>query len=202
VVLAAGDLDVRVDPDLDAPDVRGDTEAVTLEPTEDGYRLRSDPHDAGSSWVDGFLHRMRSNDLRVRVPAGFGVDLRLTAGDIDLHDVPYLRGRVTAGDIDARGLKGIDFRTSAGDLSLRLDPDPGEHWLEATAGDVNLSLAPGASVTLDGSVSIGDVSVRGEGLSSSRKGLGARAHGTVGGGEATLTVRVTTGDLDVRSDHG
>ena len=198
VSLLAGDLSLRADPDVREVVVRGDTESVQVEPSDDGYTVSHVKGDGQDSWVDRFLSRIRSGHVELRVPAGFGVDLAMTAGDVEIHDVPYLRGRLTSGDLDARGLRGIDFTTAAGDLDLEMTLTEGRHRLRATAGDVNIRLGSGSDVTVEGSVSIGSASVRAPGFDLDRRGVGQRFRGRVGAGAAQLDVHVTTGDVDVK----
>lgn len=200
VTMLAGDLTLRADPDVHEVMVHGDTEGLRVEPTADGFAVRHLTDDRRESWVDRFLSRIRSGHVELRVPAGYGVDLNVTAGDVDLHDIPYLRGRLTSGDLDARGLRGIDFSTAAGDLDLAMTLTEGRHNLRATAGDVNVRLGADSDVTVKGSVSIGSASVRAPGFDSDHRGLGQRFDGRIGDGAATLEVHVTTGDVDVRVD--
>lgn len=200
VELLAGDIALRADPQATEVVLAGDVEGVKVEPTDDGFSIRHQMVDHNDSWVDRFLTRIRADHLDVRVPAGYGVDLSVTAGDVDLDGIPYLRGHLTSGDLDARGLRGIDFRTAAGDLELEMTLTEGRHSLRATAGDVNVKLGAGSDVEVRGAVSIGDASVRAPGFDTERRGLGQRFEGRVGGGAATLDLHVTTGDLEVRVD--
>ena len=198
VSLLAGDLSLRADPEVREVVVRGDTESVRVEPSSDGFTVRHVKGEGQDSWVDRFLSRIRSGPIELRVPVGYGVDLAVTAGDVDLEGVPYLRGRLTSGDLDARGLRGIDFTTAAGDLDLEMTLTEGRHRLRATAGDVNVRLGAGSDVAVDGSVSIGSASVRAPGFEADRHGVGQRFRGRVGAGKAQLEVHVTTGDVHVK----
>ena len=198
VSLLAGDLSLRADPEVREVVVRGDTESVRVEPSSDGFTVRHVKGEGQDSWVDRFLSRIRSGPIELRVPVGYGVDLAVTAGDVDIEGVPYLRGRLTSGDLDARGLRGIDFTTAAGDLDLEMTLTEGRHRLRATAGDVNVRLGAGSDVAVDGSVSIGSASVRAPGFEADRHGVGQRFRGRVGAGKAQLEVHVTTGDVHVK----
>lgn len=200
VSLLAGDLTLRADPDLYEVVVEDAPEGVQVERTDDGFAVRRPLPEREGSWIERFVTRLRADDLVVRIPADHGVDLDVTAGDVELVGVPYLRGHLTSGDLDARGLRGIDFRTAAGDLDLELTLTEGHHRLRATAGDVNVRLTGGSDVTLRGSVAIGEASVRGAGLEIERRGLGQRFTGKAGSGTAELELHVTTGDLDVKVD--
>jgi hypothetical protein len=198
ISLLAGDVEVRSVPGLDEVELAGQQGSVQLEPTADGYILRHQRDGGGDSWVDRVLSRLRAGNVRVRVPEGFGVDLNVTAGDVDMHGVAYLRGRLTSGDLSAQGLKGIDFLTAAGDVDLGMTLTEGRHSVRATVGDVSIRLGAASSVAVEGSVSIGDASVRVPGFELDRHGIGQRFQGRMGDGAATLAVHVTTGDLNVK----
>ncbi|MEJ2666558.1 MAG: DUF4097 family beta strand repeat-containing protein [Deinococcales bacterium] len=198
ITLLAGDVEVRSVPGLDEVELAGQQGSVQLEPTADGYVLRHQRDGGGDSWVDRVLSRLRAGNVRVRVPEGFGVDLNVTAGDVDMDGVAYLRGRLTSGDLSAHGLKGIDFLTAAGDVDLGMTLTEGRHSVRATVGDVNIRLGAASSVAVEGSVSIGDASVRVPGFELDRHGIGQRFQGRMGDGAATLAVHVTTGDLNVK----
>lgn len=198
VSLLAGDLDLRAEPSIEEVQLVGNTEGLRLERSADGFALHHEREARGDSWVDRLLGRLRSGHVQVRIPAGYGVDLAVTAGDVDLVDVPYLRGRLTSGDLSARGLKGVDLVTSAGDIDLDMTLSEGKHRLRATAGDVDIRLGAGSSVAVTGSVSIGSASVRAPGFELNRRGVGQRFEGSIGDGAATLEVHVTTGDIDMK----
>ncbi len=200
IQLLAGDLSVRVDPSLEEPRVRGDHGDLSVERCEGGFRIAHAQPSGDGGWVDRLMSKMRHGDLDVRIPAELGVELAMTAGDVVLRDVPYLRGRLTAGDLDATGLRGIDFATAAGDVDVELLLTSGSHLLRATAGDVSVRLKQGSSARLTGSVSIGDASVKGGDLKEERRGVGHAFSGTVGKGEAEFRVSATTGDVKVRVD--
>jgi len=198
--LLAGDIDVRSDPDVSEVTLSGDAESLRLEPASDGATLRYQGAGGSDSWVDRFVNRLRSTHVRVRLPADYGVDLNVTAGDVKLSGVPYLRGRLTSGDLEARGLKGVDLVTSAGDIDLEMTLTEGRNSLRATAGDVDIRLGADSNVAMSGSVSIGNASVRGHGFEVSRHGVGQRFEGRLGDGAASLDVHVTTGNLHVKVD--
>lgn len=197
VQLVASDLKVRSDPELVEPAVSGGDDRVKLERTDEGYVLSLADPAARSDWSLPFLSHLWHTDLDVRLPEGMGVDLRMTAGEADLRGVPYLRGKLTAGDVSAKGLLGIDFSTAAGDVDVELTPDRGQHRIQASAGDVEVVLMAGSDVEVAGSVSIGDASVSGTGMTNERRGLGRHLRGTVGQGTAQLTLKLTTGDLSL-----
>lgn len=194
--MLAGDLDVYVDGSLQAPVVRStrDIEAV-IEQADYGFLVKWEQLGQG---LRGLLHQgAEASKVKLILPEGFGLDLRGTAGDVDLRGVPYLRGHLIAGDVDAKGLKGVDFTCRAGDVELELELTDGTHSLTVTVGDAELELGPNSSVQIVGEVVIGDIRSELPGVVPSGRGAGARLEGTVGAGAATLDVRVTTGNLEL-----
>ena len=198
VEMLAGNLTVDAVEGLQRPEIDASVGNPIVEDTEDGYRIRFAPERGGP--LDRFLSNVRSGSFTVRIGRDHGLMLKATAGDVSLNDVRYLQGQLTAGDLSASPLEGVDFTTMAGDVSVTLRLRDGEHALTSAAGDVNVVLAPDSDVTVDGSVSIGDASSDFGGISSNRHGLGERIEGTLGRGAATLRLRVTTGDLNIRVD--
>lgn len=197
--MLAGDLDVVVDDAIDQPEVESDGPVdVIVERSDDGFRVRWDQ--PSGTFLDKMIGKLRSGNLRMRLPTGYGLDLAATAGDVDLVGVPYLRGHLTAGDLDATGLRGIDFTSRAGDIEVEAELTSGSHRLSVTAGNVVLKLAPNSSVAIKADASIGDISSRLPDLKTSSRSLGESLAGNYGAGAATLDVAVTTGSikLDVR----
>lgn len=188
----AGDVDVRLDDSLDAPEVDG-PEGVSVRPTDRGYEM---VYEEGSSFIDRLLSGKIGRDFHVRLPAGMGLDLRIKAGDIDIHGVPYLKGHILAGDVRASGLRGIDLTMSAGDLDLSLELTEGEHRIAMTAGDMDVRLTPASHVKVTGRVNIGDAATPKD-FDAKRSGLGESFSGTVGDGTATLEISQSTGDVNV-----
>lgn len=192
VELPAGDLDVRA-ADVEAPTLDDDADGrVRLEATAEGARLFTDPQ-------RGFLGRFTPADASVRVPQGWGVDLEVKAGDLEVRDVAYVAGRILAGDVEVRGARGLDLTCLAGDVSVAVAPTEGRHRLAVRAGDVEVRLLPDSDVAVDGRVSVGDASARE--LQRERRGLGAAVHGTVGTGRAQLAIELGAGDLEVRAEQ-
>jgi len=202
IEMLAGDLEVSVDPDITRPSVESDGAGnLIFEESPEGFRIRWDQA-GGSNFLDRLVGRLRTGNIDVQVPAGFGVDLAATAGNVELEGVPYLRGHLTAGNLDAHGLKGIDLVCRAGDIDLGLELTEGAHRINVTTGDVNVRLARGSSVTVKADVSIGDADSSVEGIRATGRGLGAGLEGATGGGAATLDIHLTTGDLELEVDHG
>jgi DUF4097 and DUF4098 domain-containing protein YvlB len=196
IATLAGDIDVTVDGSLAAPEVDG-PEGISVRETADGYELRLE---RAGSFLDRLLSGRVNMTISIRLPENMGVDLRLKAGDVELRDVPYVKGHILAGDVDARGLRGIDLNMSAGDLDLSLLLTEGEHRVNMTAGDMHVRLDPASQVTVDGRVNIGDARVP-EGFDVSRSGVGESFAGTIGNGAARLQISQSTGDTRVSVDH-
>lgn len=198
IELFAGALDVSVDDGLDAP--RAESEEGPLEVSRDGEGWRiAQPSRKGDSWIERLVDGTKRMRVRIALPAGVGVHLDVKAGDVNLRDVPALRGRLLAGDLDARGLRAVDVALNAGDLDLRFDPEPGEHRVQMTAGDAEIRLPKHAGVTVRGRVSVGDASAPAP-FETKRSGVSERVSGTLGDGRASLSVELVTGDLDLKVD--
>jgi len=195
VELMAGDLDVTVDPSLSAPTASSDVGSVGLEATEDGYRLASR---SGQGALGGFFGKVRAGNFKVVLPDGYGLELAKMVGDVDLKDVPYLRGTLSAGDMDAHGLLGVDFTTLAGDVFLSLKAQHGRHQVRAKVGDIEAVLLPGSDVTVNGNVSMGDITAS-EPFKTERSLVSESVSGKLGSGRATLDLWVTAGSIKVRS---
>jgi DUF4097 and DUF4098 domain-containing protein YvlB len=144
-------------------------------------RLRSGAGDVGASGFTAGLHaRSGAGDLEVR-----GV-----AGDLDLE--------TGAGEVDVSGADGtVLAASSAGDVTVagRLR---GACRLSTSAGDVEATLPGDARLRVEGSTSAGSarcefpLGVRG-------RTVGGSLEGTLGdGGEGTLVLRTSAGDLVLR----
>ena len=200
VDMLAGDLEVRVDPSLSEPQISGGPGRIGMERHGADFQVNFRPE--GSGFLDRFLTQMRSGKVSVAIPEGYGVDLNMRAGNVQLHGVPYLRGRLTAGELSADALNGVDLNNAAGDIDVRLLLTEGKHRISSATGDVDVVLLPGSDVRVEGSVSIGDAEAGGGEFSTERSGLGDRISGTIGAGTAFLEIHVTTGDVHVEVGHG
>lgn len=203
VDVVAGDLDVHVDHGLSEPKVTSDSGEATLEPTEYGYRVALGAKGDGflrnlDGMFVGLIGRGRPGDVKLTLPAGYGVDLAKTAGDVDLYGVPYLRGVLTAGDLDAHGLEGVDLTSLAGDVFVSLCSKSGRHRIVNTAGELEVVLLPGSDVTVAGDVSIGDVKAGPE-FKTGRRIVSETVSGTIGAGTAKLDLKVTAGTIKLRT---
>jgi hypothetical protein len=194
IELTAADLSVVAD-DIAEPVVQGDDEQkLIVTATDDGIRVTSE-----RGWsVDRWMGRSTSLDVHVRLPRAWGVALDLKAGDADVEGVPYVRGRMLAGDLSVRNAAAVDVSKAAGDLAVSFRPTEGRHRISAKAGDVDVHLLPGSDAAIEASVSMGDLHA--PGFEVDDRMVGAQARGRIGAGNARVEVRLTAGDLSVRSD--
>jgi len=199
IELFACELDVTIDAGVAVPAVETKNGEVGVETTDDGWRIAQRDRSEGN-WLERLIDGVHQGRVTLRLPEGTGVDLDVKAGDVELHGVPALRGRLLAGDLDARGLRAVDLSVSAGDVDLSLDPTAGMHRVRLSVGDLSIRLPAHADVEVEGHVSIGDASASAP-FSTRRTGMVAQlVQGTMGQGSATLRADVGTGDLTVRSD--
>ncbi len=189
VVMFAGNLEVRVDGSLERPTTEGE---VTLTQEEQNYVVRQVRN--GSVLTTPLGPR---RNVEVTLPAGYGLDLDLKGGNVDLYDVPFLKGKLLAGNLDAKTLGGIHLDMKAGNLDASLRLTEGEHRLDLKAGNGELRLLPGSSVAVSGEVKAGGVETK-NGLFTFERGLtGGSFRGTVGEGRASLTISQTAGNLEL-----
>ena len=190
VTMFAGNLEVRVDERLEVPTTEGE---VTLTQEGRDYAVRQVRKE------DFLSNLLNQRSVELRLPAGYGVDLNMKGGNVDLYDVPFLKGKMLAGNLDARALGGIQLDMKAGNLDASLKLTEGEHRLELKAGNGELRFLPGSSVTVAGEVKVGGVETRGGAFvfERGRNYVGGRFHGAVGAGRASLEVKQTAGNLEL-----
>lgn len=193
IELTAADLRVVAD-DVDEPVVEGaDEQELRVTPTDEGIRVTSE-----RGWsIDRWVGRGASLDVRVRLPRAWGLSLDLKAGDAKVTGVPYVRGRMLAGDLSVRDAESVDVSKAAGDLEVAFRPTQGRHRIAAKAGDVDVRFLPGSDATVEASVSMGDLDA--PGFEVDGRMVGAQARGTLGAGSARVEVRLTAGDLSLRT---
>lgn len=196
ISMLAGDLDACVDTSLSEPVFEGKAE---LTRRGDDFEIRQRPRQKeGESILDNLLNWVKAGDLKVRIPSGYGLEVRSKAGDIDVRGVPYLKGKLLAGDVDAREVGGIDLSLQAGDVDVSLNLSAGEHRLKAMAGDVDIVLLEGSSVTTKGKINAGSLHLEGP-FTQQNGTVGGRFEGTVGAGNATLEIDLMAGDVSVKA---
>jgi hypothetical protein len=188
----AGDVTVRGG-DVAEPELQGDHPHVKIERDGDGWVVRTTR--------TGWFERSWQSDIDVTVPRDMGVHLDVKAGEVRVHDVIAVAGRMLAGDLEIDGAEAIDLHKSAGDLDARVRLTRGTHRIRASAGDVDVTLLRGSDVTVRANVTMGDAR-GGTGFTSTRGGMGASVEGTVGAGTATLAVQLSAGDVLIEQEDG
>ncbi len=186
VKLTAGQLEARLDPNIQTPVVEGPAEVQ-----QKGADLEVMPETTGGSLLGGLLGRVGS--LELRLPPGWGLEVDSKAAEIEVEGVAFLRGRVAAGNVELKAVEGLDLEVTAGNIEGSLRLHEGQHRLRVSMGNAELDLLPGSSVRLEANVSLGNQEIR---------GFDRTAHGTtrqLGEGRAALEVTVRVGNLEVRA---
>lgn len=188
IKLGAGDLKIRVDDSVSEPQIESEMGVAVTRRGQD-FEVRG----AGrESLLENLLSRL--GDVSIRVPTGYGVDIHATSGDVGIDDIPFVKGRLTSGDIELRNVGGVDLSTIGGDLTVSLCLVTGEHRLKATSGDVDITILPGSSVSVTGKATSGDLSLPQNFQQEGR--FGSRTfHGTIGTGDAKLSLGLISGDI-------
>ncbi len=146
---------------------------------------------AASRWA------MASGDLRISTSAG-PVQVETMSGDavIDASVAIALGARTVSGDlrVHAPGLEVIDASSTSGDIRVEADLSPGaRHVISSVSGDVEV--ATGSPVRLEAQTIAGDI--RASGPHRAEGGRGRRTL-VVGNGSVVLSVRTTSGDVQLR----
>jgi DUF4097 and DUF4098 domain-containing protein YvlB len=168
--------------------VRNSEQKVVVEVDDgDASSVRLVPRDRNVLEVqfDGSTN-LASGQVRVRLPAGGGIDVQTQSGDIHVRELGgAAHVRSLSGDISVTGAVGADVRTVSGDTSiegtgamriktvsgdmdLRLSGAATTVELESTSGDVRWSGSCGAGCRLSASTVSGDLSLALDGKSSFR----------------------------------
>ena len=209
----AGDIRVEGKPGLANRVNAIGTGAGNISMTYDGEVLRvggnstlGNPTELG--WLDTVfkaIGRAIPVDIRLEVPATLErLEIKALAGDVDVRGV---LGRVEldlqAGDLDLTDASSFRIETKAGDVKVKTKLTEGESSMTALAGDVDIILEPGSSVTLKASTTAGDCSAKGFILTQTdRRITGGSVEGRLGSGRAKLEARLTAGDLDIIAEGG
>lgn len=220
IKMLAGDLDIRVDPNITEPIV--DKGKVTFRKEGNVYSIGRRNIKRGKS-LTGNLEDMANNledvakdignfvsdifqgltgDLKVRIPPQFAVDINSKAGDVDVDGAVYLKAAMLAGDLDARNIGGVHINMAAGDVDIRMKPTSGENYIKLAAGDLDIEIEKGSSVRIGASVVLGEVDLKGpqelqESVNHNKRIAGGDFTVKVGEGEASLEIDLHAGDLDV-----
>jgi len=190
-------LTVEQDPNINEPTLSTRQGDLALRATEDGWLIEQ-PGAAEKSILDRFVAGIQRSKANLKIPAGVGLHAEINFGDIDTYNVPAIKGRIHAGDLDIHGAQAVNLRVNAGDVEIEIDPTPGEHRIDVSVGELNLTLPEHANVNLEGRVSVGDVSTRPPFEERGSGGLSKRVEGTHGKPDARLRASVGTGELSIR----
>lgn len=192
----AGGVKVTVDCSVGEPILVGD-EGVRFEREGSYYRVSQFGGGSGGL-VDRLVGGFRRSSLRLKIPKDYGLELKMKTGQVQVcGELSYLKGSILAGEVDVEAARGVDLSLSAGELNLGLRLLEGKHRVQASVGEVNLTLLSGSSVRVEGRSSIGDVRV-GNRFEKEAQGIGHSFKGRIGSGDADLSVRVSTGAVKVK----
>jgi hypothetical protein len=142
--------------------------------------------------------------VTVRMHPSIPLEAELGAGTLSIRGVRSpIRARVSAGTVRAEGVSSpIDIAASAGSVSVRGVLDQGESRIECDAGKVRVALEPGSSVKVHARAEIGKVDIPSAGgAGASEWLLGGGQDATIGGGDGTLSVKVSMGAIQVTSEQ-
>ncbi len=209
IEMLAGDLDIKVDASLTEPKITNGK--ASFEKKGNRYFIQrskakvnnsGDPLKDFGNMVAGFISGLHG-DLEISIPKGFGVEVNSKAGDVDVEGAAFLKANLLAGDLDAQNIRGVDLHMAAGDVDLSLDLSEGSHTVKLAAGDIDVKILPGSSVTVEGSVSMGDFKLRAPesiepSLEINRTMMGGDFKAILGGGDAHLNIDLSTGDIEVK----
>jgi hypothetical protein len=195
VALLAGDVTVEA-ADIDAPEL-AEGEGCALAPSDEGVRLQA----TGPAGLGRFGILLGQSAVRasIRLPRDWGLALDVKAGEVRVRDVPWVRGQMLAGGLHVFGALWVDLVKMAGDVEVHLRPTEGTQRIEARAGEVDVRILPGADAHVSAEVSFGDLEATG--FAVVERGVGKHTERTFGGGRAQLKVKLTAGDLRLRSEE-
>jgi hypothetical protein len=177
IKMMAKNLEIRVDESLSEPQVEG----AELERDGSGWRIETQK-------LEGLLSRFggavgEAFELDIRLPPEVGVSLDAKAGNVEVKDVPFFRGRVAAGNVELTRVRGIDLELKAGNLDAELLLAEGEHRVQVSMGNADVEILRGSSVRINGRASMGSLNMKGP--------------SKLGEGKASLDLLVKMGNLDV-----
>ncbi len=134
--------------------------------------------------------------LTVRVNPAIEVDVELTAGSLNVTDVPFLgRVRVTAGGAVIKGVRRVsDALVQAGSGSVEGPINTGRSRVKIESGSLTVTLAKRSSVTVRSQTQLGRVVWPDDG--------GAPDEVVFGNGTARLDLEVVMGSATVKKADG
>lgn len=179
VRLTAGELVASFDPSLSAPQVEG-----KVETHQNGRDLEVTPQTPGGDFLDNLLGGLKIGQVSVRVPAGWGLEVHGTAGEVRARGLPYVKARLVAGEVDLSDVQGVDVEVKTGQIDGSVRLTEGRHRLHVALGEVDVKILPGSSVKVESRVGLGNLET------TPRQ---------VGQGQAQLEASVSVGKLEVRA---
>ena len=207
----AGDIDIEGV--IGLGNIEANVKNGSLEITEDGDVIRivgvgkiDDPTEIG--WLNTVIRTIGRNlpvDIHVRVPSNLlELEVKALAGDVTVKGVTgAVSLEMSAGDLKLFDAGRFTINAKAGDIKVHTKLTDGESTLRALAGDVDVTLEQGSSVTLKASNSAGDITAKGFILTQTEKRIvGGSLEGRLGAGRAKLTVSLSAGDLDIIAVDG
>jgi Putative adhesin len=151
------------------------------------------------------IGRVMPVNVKIKVPSNLPrLEIKALAGDVDVQGVAGLvKLDLSAGDLKLRDVGQFVIDAKAGDIKVNTKLETGESKISALAGDIEVRLEPGSSVSLKARVQAGDVGAKGFILSQTDKRItGGSLEGRLGAGRAKLEVSLMAGDLDVIAIDG
>ncbi len=211
VVTNAGDINIKGVPGKS--NITATSKNGTLEVIHEGGAVRLVAHgrvqDATEiGWLNTVLRTIGRSlpvNLDVEVPANLALlEIRALAGDVDVSGLfGHVEMNLQAGDLKLSDATSFEINTKAGDVKVNTKLLDGESKLTALAGDVDIRLQSGSSVSLTASTTAGDVSAKGFVLTQTEKRMvGGSLEGRLGAGRAKLICRLTAGDMDIEAVDG
>jgi hypothetical protein len=207
----AGDIDVEGIPGM--ANIEANVKNGSLEITEDGDVIRilgvgkiDDPTEIG--WLNTVIRTIGRNlpvDIHVKVPSSLlELEVKALAGDVSVAGVIGMVSlEMSAGDLKLKDAGRFNINAKAGDIKVRTKLTDGESNLRALAGNVDVILEAGSSVTMKASNSAGDITAKGFILTHTEKRVvGGSLEGRLGAGRAKLNVNLSAGDLDIEAIDG
>jgi hypothetical protein len=167
---------------------RLDSLAVSIVEKEDGLQIET----RNSSHLSNV-----SVDLEITAPADTRLDVQNGAGEVDVTD---LTGDLTlhtgAGSVDVSGASGV-ARLDTGAGSIRYEGNPqGDCRFDTGAGSIEVYLPSDASVKVDLSTGVGDISVDFDVAGQVSR---QRVQGVVGAGsQGSIYAHTGVGSIDLR----
>ncbi|HEU4740681.1 MAG TPA: DUF4097 family beta strand repeat-containing protein [Meiothermus sp.] len=189
VILHSEDLKARFDPRLEQPLIEGQVE---VQEEGSGFlvtRQRGKRRERGAYFFENVLRYFEGSEVRVHLPAGWGLELYVTSGEVEVEGIPFVRGKIGSGDVELEDVQGLDLRIASGELEATLRLTQGEHKLVMGSGDAEIRFV-GSSVQIAGVLGNGELDPRGN--FSQR---GRLVKGLVGPGAAKLSIQMGSGDL-------